>query len=192
VNRTRSQAGAEIGTAHRVVLKTPLGPVVAEWGGLGLRSLRFTSRRAAANLPRLSARGPGRGSGGEPGRLARELERYFRTGRSRFGVRLDVLAGTEFDRAVWEELRRIPAGELRTYGELARSIGRPRAARAVGGACRRNPVAILVPCHRVVAANGLGGYAAGAARKRALLELEGARFPLGRKAGASTIGGRER
>jgi AraC family transcriptional regulator of adaptative response/methylated-DNA-[protein]-cysteine methyltransferase len=85
---------------------------------------------------------------------------------------LDVRA-TAFQRRVWSELRRIPSGEVRSYGEVAAAIGRPEAARAVAGACAGNPVALAVPCHRVVRSDGgLGGYRWGSERKRALLELE--------------------
>jgi AraC family transcriptional regulator of adaptative response/methylated-DNA-[protein]-cysteine methyltransferase len=88
---------------------------------------------------------------------------------------LDVHA-TAFRRRVWEALRRIPAGQTRSYGEIAVEVGIPGAARAVGTACAENPVPIVVPCHRVVAANGrLGGYSGGLARKRQLLAAEGAR-----------------
>jgi len=88
---------------------------------------------------------------------------------------LDVHA-TAFRRRVWEALRRIPAGQTRSYGEIAVEVGAPGAARAVGTACAENPVPIVVPCHRVVAANGrLGGYSGGLARKRQLLAAEGAR-----------------
>lgn len=88
------------------------------------------------------------------------------------GVPLDV-RGTVFQRKVWEQLRRIPAGETRTYREIARAIGAPDAVRAVGSACGANPVALLVPCHRAVRTDGgLGGYAWGVARKKRLLELE--------------------
>jgi len=87
---------------------------------------------------------------------------------------LDVHA-TAFKRRVWEALRRIPAGETRSYGEIAAAVGAPRAARAVGSACATNPIPIVVPCHRVVASNGsLGGYAGGLARKRQLLDAEAA------------------
>jgi AraC family transcriptional regulator of adaptative response/methylated-DNA-[protein]-cysteine methyltransferase len=83
------------------------------------------------------------------------------------------LDGTAFQRQVWEELRRIPSGETRSYAEIARAIGRPSAARAVARACATNPVALVVPCHRVVGSNGaLTGYRWGVARKKALLELE--------------------
>ena len=83
------------------------------------------------------------------------------------------LRGTGFQRRVWEALVRIPPGRVISYGELARRIGRPGAARAVGAACGANRIAGLIPCHRVVAANGPGGYRWGLTRKRALLAREG-------------------
>ncbi len=89
-------------------------------------------------------------------------------------VPLDV-QGTAFQRRVWEELRRIPRGETRTYGDVAASIGSPGASRAVGSACGANPVPVVVPCHRVVpATGGIGNYGLGPHRKRRLLEREGA------------------
>ena len=91
-------------------------------------------------------------------------------------IPLAVRGGTPFQRRVWQELRAIPRGETRTYGELAIRLGMPGAARAVGGAVARNPISIVVPCHRVVGADGsLTGYAGGVERKRALLAIEGAR-----------------
>jgi O-6-methylguanine DNA methyltransferase len=107
--------------------------------------------------------------------LARELERYLARGEWCFSVPLDLPGGTDFDRAVWKALRRIPTGRTRTYGEVARRAGRPRAARAVGNACGRNPVPVVVPCHRVVAAGGIGGFGLGLGLKRRLLALEGIR-----------------
>lgn len=87
-------------------------------------------------------------------------------------IPLDV-RGTVFQRKVWEQLRRIPAGETRSYGEIARAIGAPRAVRAVGSACGANPVALVIPCHRALRADGsLGGYAWGLAKKKKLLEIE--------------------
>jgi AraC family transcriptional regulator of adaptative response/methylated-DNA-[protein]-cysteine methyltransferase len=83
------------------------------------------------------------------------------------------LRGTAFQRRVWEVLRRIPRGSTRTYGEIAREIGRPGAARAVAGACAGNRIAVVVPCHRVVREDGrLGGYRWGVERKRAMLARE--------------------
>ncbi|MDY0087364.1 MAG: methylated-DNA--[protein]-cysteine S-methyltransferase [Coriobacteriia bacterium] len=85
------------------------------------------------------------------------------------------MRGTVFQRAVWEQLRAIPTGTTISYGELARRIGRPRAVRAVAQACGANPIAVIVPCHRVIGADGsLTGYASGIERKRALLQREGA------------------
>jgi O-6-methylguanine DNA methyltransferase len=84
------------------------------------------------------------------------------------------LAGTEFQKSVWNALRKIPAGQTRSYGEVAQAIGRPRAVRAVGGACGANPVPVLVPCHRVLAANKkIGGFSNGLTWKRRLLAREG-------------------
>ncbi len=91
-------------------------------------------------------------------------------------ISLASRGGTPFQRRVWQELRAIPRGETRTYGELAVRLGKPGAARAVGAAVARNPISIVVPCHRVVGADGsLTGYAGGVERKRALLTIEGAR-----------------
>ncbi len=87
---------------------------------------------------------------------------------------LDNCSGTEFQRRVWAAMRRIPAGRTRSYGELAKEIGNPAATRAVGGACGANPIPVLVPCHRVLAANRrLGGFSGGLDWKRKLLAVEG-------------------
>ena len=102
----------------------------------------------------------------------RWLDAYFEGERPDFAVPLH-LRGSAFRRAVWERLTAIPYGATATYGEIAVSLGAPSAARAVGGAVGHNPVSIIVPCHRVLGADGsLTGYAGGAERKRWLLELE--------------------
>lgn len=104
--------------------------------------------------------------------LRDQLEGYFRGSRQRFSVPLD-LRGTAFRRRVWEELQRIPFGVTLSYGELAARLGNPRLRRAVGAANGANPVSILVPCHRVIGADGrLTGYAGGLGNKEALLSLE--------------------
>ena len=114
-------------------------------------------------------------------RTIRELDEYFSGKRRNFSVRLDT-TGTPFQLAVWAALRTIPYGEVRTYGDVARMIGRPNAARAVGGACHANPIPIVIPCHRVVAANGPGGFGSGMETKRRLLALEtGDAAPFGFK-----------
>lgn len=113
--------------------------------------------------------------GGEHNRtMARELDAYFSGQLCQFSVPLD-LRGTSFQRQVWELLQVIPYGETRSYGHLAHDLSRPTAARAAGQAIGRNPVSIVVPCHRVIGANGkLTGYAGGLHRKQALLDLEAA------------------
>ncbi|NMO37523.1 methylated-DNA--[protein]-cysteine S-methyltransferase [Streptomyces sp. GMY01] len=101
-----------------------------------------------------------------------QLAAYFAGELREFTLELS-LTGTPFQRRVWEELRRIPYGETRSYGELATALGAPGASRAVGLANGRNPVGIIVPCHRVVGANGsLTGYGGGLPRKQRLLDLE--------------------
>ena len=109
--------------------------------------------------------------------VIRQLGEYFAGERTAFDLPLS-LHGTPFQRRVWEELTRIPYGETVSYGELAERIGRPSASRAVGLANGKNPVGIIVPCHRVVGSGGdLTGYGGGLDRKRRLLELEGAYAP---------------
>jgi len=87
------------------------------------------------------------------------------------------LAGTEFQKSVWNALRKISLGKTKSYGEIARAIGRPKAVRAVGGACGANSIPVLIPCHRVLAANKkLGGFSGGLDWKRSLLKREGVNF----------------
>ncbi|MFC8519178.1 methylated-DNA--[protein]-cysteine S-methyltransferase [Streptomyces sp. NPDC057257] len=103
-----------------------------------------------------------------------QLEAYFKGELTEFTLQLS-LNGTPFQRTVWDQLRRIPYGETRTYGQLADALGKPAASRAVGLANGRNPIGIIVPCHRVVGANGsLTGYGGGLARKQQLLDFESA------------------
>ena len=101
-----------------------------------------------------------------------QLDEYFAGERTSFDVPM-TLEGTDFQRRVWAQLCAIPYGETISYGELARRVGNPNASRAVGSANGRNPVAVIVPCHRVIAADGsLGGYGGGLDRKVRLLSLE--------------------
>jgi methylated-DNA-[protein]-cysteine S-methyltransferase len=113
------------------------------------------------------------------GEARRQLDEYFAGKRHEFELPVDLGLAREFARAVLGELAQVPYGELTTYGTLAAKAGRPRAARAVGTVMNRNPVPIVLPCHRVVGSTGsLTGYAGGLDRKRTLLELEGALNPL--------------
>ena len=107
----------------------------------------------------------------------RELGEYFSGTRRGFDLPL-APQGTDFQRRVWRALQDIPYGQTRSYAQLAAAVGAPRACRAVGGANGRNPLPILIPCHRVIAADGrLAGFSAGLERKEALLELEGIHAP---------------
>ena len=143
------------------VINTPIGPMRLEADGEGLTGLVFLDNGdpTEPDSPVLEE-------------AARQLAEYFRGARKVFDLPLRPI-GTEFQLRVWQALREIPFGETRTYGDIARRLGRPGAARAVGMANHRNPLPVFIPCHRVVGANGaLTGYAGGLMRKRALLQLE--------------------
>lgn len=139
------------------------------------RLLAHLERRFGSVLPRPAPR---------PSQAAERLGAYLGGALDAFdGLAIDA-GGTPFQRRVWAALRRIPCGTTTTYGELARSLGDAGDARAVGLANSQNPVAIAVPCHRVIGAGGrLTGYAGGLDRKRWLLEHEGALLPLGATGG---------
>ncbi len=105
-------------------------------------------------------------------RVIRQLEEYFRGQRRQFELELSP-EGTAFEQSVWSEIRRIPFGETESYGNVARRLGDPSMARAVGLANSRNPIAVIIPCHRIIGSDGdLTGYAGGLDRKKWLLSLE--------------------
>lgn len=153
---------------------SPIGPVHLVGDGRALCALELGLPEERL-LPLLRARfGPGLTlRAGDPLGLAGRVRAWFEGDLAAFdGVAVES-GGTPFQRRVWAALRRIPPGETTTYGAIAAALGAPRAARAVGLACGRNPIAIAVPCHRVVGADGrLTGYAGGLVRKRWLLEHE--------------------
>lgn len=111
--------------------------------------------------------------GGAAADMAHEIELYFDGRLSEFKTPIDVSEGTPFQKSVWKQLLDIPYGETATYGEVAENVGRPGAARAVGNAVGANPIPIVIPCHRVLASNGLGGYSGGIHIKKDLLRIEG-------------------
>ncbi len=126
---------------------------------------------AIVSLEMTKAKPSGRPQGSD---IIRSLEAYFETGTERFtGLKLKLDGMTPFQRKVLETISRIPPGETMTYGEVAKAAGRPGAARAVGNVMARNPIPLILPCHRVVAASGLGGFTGGLEIKRKLLQLEG-------------------
>ncbi|MFO1464062.1 MAG: methylated-DNA--[protein]-cysteine S-methyltransferase [bacterium] len=145
-------------------IPTPLGPLLAEFAEDGsLLRLEFAEAPQATNSAPKEPASP----------LARQLREYFSGRRRDFDLPL-ASAGTPFQQKVWAELRRIPFGETLSYAELARRLGDPGAVRAVARANALNPIAILIPCHRVIGSDGsLTGYAAGLERKARLLVLEG-------------------
>ena len=153
-------------------LPSPLGPLLLAASEQGLCGLWFEDQK---HLPPWL---PAQCWGGAPGHpvlqaAAGQLEAYFSGQREAFDLSLDLRHGTEFQCAVWRAMAHIPVRASLTYGALARQIGRPAAVRAVGAAVGRNPVGIIVPCHRVMGADGsLTGYAGGLWRKTALLRLE--------------------
>ena len=160
------------------ILASPLGPLFIEVAEAGVQRVKFLGAEgdasgAAAALERDSGEAAGRGGGAALlARAVEQMRAYLGGRRAAFDLPL-APRGTVFQRAVWEALLTIPAGEVVTYGAIAEAVGRPGAARAVGQAVGRNPLAIVVPCHRVLAAGGaIGGYAAGLERKRWLLEHE--------------------
>lgn len=162
-------------------LQTPLGPMLAGADSQSLRFLDFFDRRAIdaqiASLRRTSTLPIARGNCFILDELRVELEAYFERRLRSFSIPVTA-PGTPFQTLVWKALSEVPYGETRSYGEVARTIGSPNASRAVGTANGVNRIAIVVPCHRVVNADGsLGGYGGGLERKRALLELEGALPP---------------
>lgn len=156
-------------------MSSPVGQLLLVADEWALCQLSFEDGKSVSTPPAGSAEG----SNEHTERARQELEEYFAGRRREFTVKVN-LAGTEFQRKVWAELRRIPYGVTWSYGDIAKRLGAPAACRAVGAANGRNPVAIVVPCHRVIGANGtLTGYGGGMPRKRYLLELEGAALPLG-------------
>lgn len=148
-------------------IESPLGELVAVAEGEALVGLYFADRRHAPGPEALGER-----TSGGFAETERQLREYFAGDRTTFELAMAPRGG-DFQLRVWEALRRIPYGETRSYGDLASELGCPGAAQAVGSANGRNPLSVVVPCHRVVGADGaLTGYAGGLERKRRLLDLE--------------------
>lgn len=171
-----------------IVTSAPVGRLFLAASGTGLVALEFERRLPGQQTIRPNPRNLREESRSDAKRqtvrfedsaaalrpYANELEEYFAGQRRAFSFPLD-LRGTDFQRDCWQALLAIPYGETRTYADIARAVGRPAGFRAVGMANNRNPIAIVVPCHRVIASDGtLCGYGGGLDVKRKLLELEGA------------------
>jgi methylated-DNA-[protein]-cysteine S-methyltransferase len=156
---------------HKVHWESPLGPMIVAATDRGVAGVWFEGQKhmpihaswcVNASHPMLEI-------------AVAQLADYFAGKRTSFDMPLDLKAGTPFQQSVWRALLAIPHGATTNYGTLSRDIGAPAASRAVGAAVGRNPVSIVVPCHRVLGSGGsLTGYAGGLHRKSALLKLEGA------------------
>ena len=150
--------------SRTIRIPSPLGTLDVTFSERGLARLEFSECVPKAAHVRDEA----------AQHFVRELAAYFRGDANRFLTPLDTDSGTPFQRKVWGELQRIPFGKTVSYGELARRVGAPRAARAVGQAVGANPIPIVIPCHRVIQSSGaLGGFSAGLEIKRWLLHHEG-------------------
>jgi O-6-methylguanine DNA methyltransferase len=178
----------EIETLHTLTMESPIGPLFLAASALGLVALEFDARLPGQQSIRPNPRDVRKerekereekgfrfeDSTRQMQPYVTELEEYFAGKRRKFTFRLD-LRGTDFQQACWQALLAIPYGETRSYADIARAVGKPNAFRAVGMANNRNPIAIVIPCHRVIASDGtLCGYGGGLDVKRKLLELEGA------------------
>ena len=165
----------------QTTFKSPLGAITLAATNQGLAGLWFEGQR---HLPaELTEEPQGLAASvwpADPGHpvlkeISRQLTDYFAGRRTRFDVPLDLAGGTAFQQSVWQALLAIAPGQTASYGDISSRIGNPAAVRAVGAAVGKNPISIIVPCHRVIGTNGsLTGYAGGLDRKTALLTLEGA------------------
>lgn len=169
-------------TIGYTTMDSPIGPLLLASTKEGLCYIEFGDEESALPLLQRWARKTFLGANLEKDAalnqaVQTELEEYFTGKRTRFDVPI-VLFGTPFQKAVWNELTRIGYGETRSYKEIALAIGQAKAVRAIGGANNRNPIPIIVPCHRVIGSNGaLVGYGGGLSIKEQLLALEGAGNP---------------
>ena len=158
------------------VLDTPVGPLFVGGSEAGVHVIKFLDQRESEAVPvdevEAAAGEPATRGGDASEPVVRQLEEYFAGTRSEFDLPL-APRGTAFQLKVWEALRSIPPGETTSYGAMAELIGKPTASRAVGAANGKNPISIVVPCHRVIGANGtLTGYGGGLERKVWLLNHE--------------------
>jgi methylated-DNA-[protein]-cysteine S-methyltransferase len=156
------------------VIDSPIGELtlVADDESDALRALYMVEHRHAPGRETFGARLDGADAAHVFGAVTAQLAEYFAGDRTAFDVPTAPI-GTEFQRAVWQQLRAIPYGETRTYGQIAALLGNPKAVRAVGLANGRNPLSIVVPCHRVIGASGaMTGFGGGVERKEFLLGLE--------------------
>jgi len=160
---------------NRIMVMTPAGMIGLSLSEKGITGIELPRRGKGSCRRAAGVRSVRRESGPSPvgNRAAMQLRRYFAGERVTFHLPLDLPQTTDFQQAVWKETAKIPYGETRSYAWIARRIGRPRAARAVGQALGANPVPVIIPCHRVISSAGtLGGFSGGLSMKRYLLGVE--------------------
>lgn len=143
-------------------INSPIGTLLLESDGSAVRRIEAVKKMGANDPDAITKK------------CAMELVRYFAGKSDEFSVPMEA-EGTAFQKAVWNAMKKIPHGKTKTYGEVAKAVGRPAAVRAVGTACGANPLLVAIPCHRIVGSNGgLGGFSAGIDKKEWLLEHESA------------------
>lgn len=144
-----------------LVIPSPLGPLTLVSNGTAITGVRFGNHAKSTTMTNNILK-----------KCTKELQEYFKGLRSKFSVAI-APESTDFQKKIWKEISRVPSGRTISYRELAKRTGRPKAIRAAASACGKNPIVILLPCHRIIASNGgFGGYSGGIERKKKLLKLE--------------------
>lgn len=151
------------------VVRTTWGEFLAIYSPSGLNTLKFPGTFNVRDYQEILL-------SGAANELEQQLEAYISGDLRKFSVRVDLSGGTEFSQMVWQQIRKIGYGKFCSYGEIAGNIGKPKAYRAIGNACGANPLPIIIPCHRVLGKNSVGGYSGGLEWKKRLLALEGISF----------------
>lgn len=149
---------------YRLVFSSPVGFITLESNQKAITALKFGKSGASRKHPLLD-------------KAQKQLGEYFAGKRKKFILPLEP-EGSSFQKTVWNSLKRVPYGKVKNYEKIAKAIKNPKACRAVGTACGKNPIPIIIPCHRIVAKdNSLGGFSSGLNKKRYLLKLEGTQWP---------------
>jgi len=157
-------------------MDSPIGPIFLVSSEKGLVRVALRSESETDRITHIKAEFPDAcfiEDAGKNREAARQLQEYFNGSRTNFSLPLDM-EGTDFQKKVWNAMLKVPFGRTRSYGQIARDIGNPKACRAVGGSCGKNNIAIVIPCHRIIGSDGsMTGFGGGIPLKKRLLDLEG-------------------
>jgi O-6-methylguanine DNA methyltransferase len=168
-------------TLFYIKMNTQIGPLLLTSSDKGLVHIALPHQSGRDRLKEIKHAFPDctlMEDGGKNREAVRQIEEYFRGVRTTFSLDLD-LRGTDFQKKVWKALMKVPYGWTRSYGQIARDIGHPRAFRAVGGACHKNPIPLVIPCHRIIGSDGsMTGFGGGISLKEKLLDLEKKRVKI--------------